>query len=103
MRGYLSLQKILLLALLFDDFDFLFLLLHQKVPRPLYRSRRLDLKLLDDRECMFHFRFTRSQIHELVQALGLPEIYKTADRHKFSSVEAMCVVLRRLAFPARWG
>lgn len=47
------------------------------------------------------FRFTKPQIEELANLLEIPNPYITSSRHSMSSIEALCILLRRLAYPNR--
>jgi hypothetical protein len=50
------------------------------------------------------FRFTVPQIARLVEALGLPATFTTGrKRYRVSGTEGLCILLRKLAFPARWN
>jgi len=65
--------------------------------------RRLDLERETDASCKFNFRFTRSEILELVELLEMPSPFPTARRYNVTAVEALCVLLNRLAWPHRLG
>lgn len=62
---------------------------------------RPDLRQLDDETALAHLRFTIAEITTIVDVLGLPAELHTADRHRVSSLEAVCVVLYRLSWPTR--
>ena len=48
------------------------------------------------------FRFEKCDMGRLIQALQLPEVMYTAGRKKrWTAMEGMCVVLRRLSYPCR--
>ena len=57
-----------------------------------------------DHECMLHFRFIRSDVIRLMAAVAWP-VEKTCtsrNRYRTTPILATCIVLWRLACPARW-
>ena len=64
---------------------------------------RLDLNDLSETDCTSYFRFGHSDIKKIITHLHLPDVIITpihADR--VLSVEAVCLVLRRMSYPCRW-
>lgn len=57
-----------------------------------------------DADCLFYFRFRNTDICRLVVALAWPEGQTKTDRNRYavSPIIATCIMLRRLASPARW-
>ncbi|GJJ68191.1 nuclease HARBI1 [Entomortierella parvispora] len=47
------------------------------------------------------FRFRTDEILDIVEALRVPNVLVLDNGSKFSSLEGVCIVLRRLAFPCR--
>ena len=61
-----------------------------------------DLSTLSDDECVQYFRFRRDEIRQLAAALHLPVVVTVArSRVAAPREEALCIVLRRLAYPVR--
>jgi hypothetical protein len=60
---------------------------------------RLDL--LTDADCKFEFRFDKQEIVELVVQLRLPDVIILSNGSRYNSLEALCIMLRRLAYPSR--
>lgn len=56
-----------------------------------------DMSSMTDEEEDRQFRFTRAQILELIEELGLPARIVTHNRHVASPRLAMCLLLHRLA------
>ena len=56
-------------------------------------------------ECLVEFRFQKNDIPILVAALQFPDEIQCGMYNdlRVSSVEALCVVLKRLAFPCRYS
>ena len=65
-----------------------------------------DLFCIDnfnDDECWADFRFKKDDLERLANALQLPEVIETYNRVKVDRMEALCLLLRRLAFPCRYS
>ena len=45
------------------------------------------------------FRFTKTDVQILCDKLAIPPIMESVTRHKWSGLEGLCLVLRRLAYP----
>ena len=71
---------------------------HSPVPPP--PTSRPDIAALDDDTALVRFRFTIDELQTLVSALNLPPTY-TINRRTVSSLLALAMLLRRLAYPAR--
>jgi len=61
-----------------------------------------DLERLPHTECMSKFRLSKTDIYRLVHCFSIPDVVQTAERTSCTAVEALCIVLRRLAVPDRW-
>lgn len=79
----------------------------------LNRSKNLDfpyqnydpfnLDDLSDDECWTEFRFFKADIHRLAEALQVPERITCYNRSVFNGFEAFCALLKRFAYPIRYG
>lgn len=63
---------------------------------------RFDLGQLGDSYCFTHFRFYKNDIRRLIPVLKIPEKIIFTNRVTVSGEEALCVLLRRLAYPNRF-
>lgn len=61
-----------------------------------------DLENLTDDYCYVHFRFYKADIPRLVAALNVPENITLKTGARVKGVEAMCILLKRLAYPNRF-
>nr|CAH7726108.1 unnamed protein product [Callosobruchus chinensis] len=52
-------------------------------------------------DCLTHFRFEKGDIPRLVAALKIPDVIQTRAGHVATGVEALCMTLKRLAYPNR--
>ena len=57
---------------------------------------------MDEDECEVEFRFKKDDIFRLAAALQLPEIFKCQNGVVVDSVEALCIALKRFAYPCRF-
>lgn len=69
-----------------------------------YRSRNglLDVEHIESTLFRQQFRFDKEDINLLVDALLLPEQISSAHKVAMPCRDALCLVLRRLAYPNRW-
>lgn len=56
---------------------------------------------MNPEDCRVNYRFEKEDIPRLAVLLGLLEFINTPNRLTISRHEAMCILLRRLAYPAR--
>ncbi|KAF7378307.1 DDE Tnp4 domain-containing protein [Mycena sanguinolenta] len=62
----------------------------------------VNLDTLSDDTWLQQFRFTRSEVSTLVEALDLPDVVECPQSGiKEDRVTALCMLLRRLAYPNR--
>ena len=91
------------------DDDDLFLLLDAHRPRrnlhievPYWRYEHFNLEDMDDTECRVEFRFKKEDIYTLAQIFRLPDMIRCYNGHVMNSVEALCICLKRYAYPCRY-
>jgi hypothetical protein len=63
---------------------------------------RLDLDRLNETECLERFRFSKQDITRLARALRLPDKFTGYQGTAWNSIEGLCLLLRRLAYPCRY-
>ena len=98
-----------LLVKCFDDDDISedeFLLLYDgntsknpDFPYDCYGS--FDLNDMDSSECLAEFRFHKNDVPVLLEALQLPQSFTCHQGTICDGIEALCITLRRLAYPCR--
>lgn len=71
------------------------------LPYDLYE--RFDFDGLDDDECLSEFRFRKHDLPLLAEVLQIPDKITLYQRSVCSGLEALCLVLRRLAYPCRYA
>ena len=73
----------------------------------LIRSSSFNLNFISEEECLSNFRFRRAEIGRIALLLGGPGLLirqlSSRSRRSFNSIEATCIILRRLASPCRWS
>ena len=65
------------------------------------RTEMFDLGKVDDDFCWIHFRFYKQDIYRLKALLKIPDRVKLATRLNLAREEALCITLKRLAYPNR--
>ncbi|KAH7964783.1 hypothetical protein HPB49_001264 [Dermacentor silvarum] len=74
----------------------------EREPRPrLYavRNGRLNIDAIPDHTFLRQFRFEKQDFPVLVKALQVPDYVTSAQGVRVSAQEALCMCLRRLAYP----
>lgn len=63
-----------------------------------------NLSMMTDRSCLELFRFNHANLNKIVPLLAWPEAKRRTTRNAYRTTPtiAACVLLRRLATPARW-
>ena len=89
---------------LLSDEDILMLLLEDCSNRkdPIHRQyHRFDIGTLSEQEFLTHFRFQKQDMGQLMHALRLKKVYTGTNGIKWSGIEGLCILLRRLCYPNR--
>ncbi|XP_068737629.1 trichohyalin-like [Montipora capricornis] len=89
-----------------DDEDFILLY-------DLYSSKDLDfpydvyapfdLDELDEAECVAEFRFRKRDVRALAEVLRVPDTITCEQGSVCAGIEGLCMLLRRMAYPCRYG
>ena len=70
---------------------------------PYWRYEKFNLELMEEDECKAEFRMRRDDIYTLADTFRFPENFKCYNGVLVDSIEALCICLRRLAYPCRYG
>ena len=70
---------------------------------PYWNYERFSLELMEEDECKAEFRVNMSDIYTPVEALGFPGEFRCYNGVVVDSAEALCICLRRLTYPCRYG
>ena len=62
-----------------------------------------DLDDMEDDECLAEFRVRKSDIPLLEEALQIPEEFTLEQRSVVGGTEGLCMLLKRLTYPCRYG
>ena len=109
MASFKELRNILLIAfdsgdLSDEDFLVLYNAYHSKNPEfPFAIYGRFSLDATDEAECLANFRVRKEDIPLLVEVLGIPDKITCPQRSICFGVEALCILLKRLAYPCRYS
>ena len=100
------------LLVLYYDADLIsdenFLLLYEMFPSknpnfPYQGYSRFDLDNMDEAECKAEFRFDKKDLPVLAEALQIPPSFKLNQGSIVHGMEGLCMLLRPLAYPCRFG
>ena len=100
------------LLILYYDANFIndedFVLLYDMFPSrnpsfPYYEYACFDLNNMSEAECKVEFRFEKKDLPALAEALRIPPSFKLRQGSIVSGMESLCIFLRRLAYPCRFG
>lgn len=69
---------------------------------PYWKYNKFDLDSLSDDECKSEFRFMKNDIYSLLEVFDLPDRITCPNRVFVYSEEALCLLLRRFAYPCRY-
>ena len=69
---------------------------------PYEAYEKFDLDLLCDDECKSQFHFYKNYIYKLQEVLRVPESIVCNNRVKIDGTEALCMFLKRFAYPCRY-
>ena len=58
---------------------------------------------MTDCECLAEFRFKKRDISLIAEVLGVPETIQCEQGSTCDGMEGLCMLLRRLSFPCRYG
>ena len=62
-----------------------------------------DLDEMDDSECLAEFRFHKNDVPVLLEAFQLPQSFTCHQGTICDGIEALCITLRRFAYPCRYS
>ena len=68
-----------------------------------YWKYEFNFESMTDDECKSKLRFRKSDIPRLCASLRLDDVVITYNRYVVPSVEAVCIRLKRLAYPCRYS
>ena len=91
---------------LIDDEEFLLLYdmnMSNNLDLPYEAYEQFRLENLEDDECVSEFRFRKNDLPLLADSLGIPDIFKCDQRSVSDGMEALCMLLKRLAYPCRYS
>ena len=107
MAGLLEAINSLLSAVsenIIDDEEFLLLCDVNKYrdDYPYWSYESFNLDNLDNSESWSEFRFLKNDIYRLKNVLQIPDRIKTYNRLSVDGIEALCIFLKRFAYPCRY-
>ena len=91
---------------LIDDEEFILLYDVTKPANPefsYWTYPPFDLEIFSDDECNAEFRFPKSNIYSLVDALRIADEVRCPNKQSIDAVEALCVLLKNNSYPYRFS
>ena len=85
-----------------DDFALLYLNNQSRPIFPPWKFDKFNLDTWDETECRAQLRFAKSDLPALLNCLQIPERIVCAQRTRCSDLEALCILLKRLAYPCHY-
>ena len=82
-----------------DEFALLYELNNSKEIYPFWKYDKFDFENMDKAQCKREFLFLRSHTYDLKKKKNIPEKIVTCQRTVSSRVDALCILLKWLAFP----
>ena len=70
---------------------------------PYNNYERFELTDMNEAECKAEFRFKKSALPQLVEALRIPQVFKCKQKSVCGGMEGLCMLLRRLAYPCQYS
>ena len=70
---------------------------------PYWQYEKFDLDEMSNDECKSEFRFEKRDIFNLKYVLHVPEEIITYNRLNVDATEAICILLKRVAYPCRYS
>ena len=70
---------------------------------PYWKYNAFDLDSLNETECEAEFRFLKSDIYTLSWTFNLSDDVHLYNGTIVNSIEALCILLKRFAYPCRFG
>ena len=101
-------QNLFLIALELGDIDEEEFLMFYDINRthnldlPYWKYEKFDLDNLENDECVAEFRFQKDDISDLPGVLQVPDEIMCYNGTKVSHIEALCIFLKRHAYPCRY-
>ena len=87
-----------------EEFMLLYEMFQSKNPDFPYEDySRFDLDEMDEAECKAEFRVQKRDLPALAEALLIPPSFKIHQRSVADGMEGLCMLLKRLAYPCRYG
>ena len=87
-----------------DEFLLLYDANTSKNPDFLYACyESFDLNEMDDSECLAEFRFHKIDVPVLLEVLQIPHSFTCHQGTVCDGIEALCITLRRFAYPCRYS
>ena len=86
-----------------EDFVLLYNANKSKAIYPYWKYEKFDIGVIDDEQSFIDFRFGKNDLYTLLDVLNIPEKVICIQGTACKDIEALCILLKRLAFPTRYS
>ena len=86
-----------------EDFVLLYNANKSKAIYPYWKYEKFDIGVIDDEQSFIDFRFGKNDLYTLLDVLNIPEKVICIQGTACKDIEALCILLKRLAFPIRYS
>ena len=69
---------------------------------PYHNYEKFDLDSVSEDECKSEFKFDKRDIYRLCDVFEIPEVIRCYNGKVFDKEEALCIFLKRFAYPCRY-
>lgn len=87
-----------------DEYEFVLLYDANKSREifPYWKYEQFDFSFWSNTECKTELRFEKNDVYILLHLLGIPNKIVCCQGNTCSGIEALCILLKRLAYPCRY-
>ena len=86
-----------------DEFLLLYDANQSKPIYPYWKYNTFDVGIIDDEQSFIDFRFGKNDLYTLLDVFNIPNRIIASQGTACSDIEALCILLKRLAFPCRYS
>ena len=69
---------------------------------PYWNYEAFELDSMSEDECQAEFRFYKNDVYDLMAVLGFPETFTSYNGLTVDGTQALCIFLKRFAYPCRY-
>ena len=86
-----------------DEFLLLYDANQSKPIYPYWKYSTFNVGMIDDEQSFIDFRFRKNDLYAVLDVFNIPNRIIASQGTACSDIEALCILLKRLAFPCRYS